>query len=360
MLPKKLLLMTAALLALLVNAGTIAGVYKYQDDKGKWHYTDKPPAEVKSSSVSTSAKSSNVRNFKQELEERFKPTSEVSRAMLSVVMVETASGNGSGFFVTDDGYIITNRHVVRPTTSSQSEKTETELAQRKQKLEGFKRQLDHEKARLEDVRMRIAEEREYVESGSANTNFRAQYKRYVKLYANDKKHYDRERARYREYESEYRSFKSEFGFVSSLTNFSRKFTITLKNGKSASARLVKISKDHDLALLKLENSSTPHLKLSTRGLPRQGTKVFAIGSPLGISDALTTGIITKSGSKFLFTDTQILPGNSGGPLIDDRGNVLGVNTAVISGGRNSTNGLGVAIYARRITAEFARELKGKF
>ena len=92
--------------------------------------------------------------------------------------------------------------------------------------------------------------------------------------------------------------------------------------------------------------------------PDQGTPVFAIGSPFGISDALTAGIVTKASKDHLFTDTQILPGNSGGPLIDADGKVLGVNTAIVAKNRNA-DGLGLAIYASRIRTEFARELGGK-
>jgi S1-C subfamily serine protease len=111
-------------------------------------------------------------------------------------------------------------------------------------------------------------------------------------------------------------------------------------------------------LLKLDNYSTPFLTLSNQKYPRQGTQVFAIGSPLGITDSLTAGIITKSSRDHLFTDTQILPGNSGGPLIDADGKVLGVNTAVVAQNRNA-DGLGLAIYVSRIRSEFARELGGK-
>jgi len=132
----------------------------------------------------------------------------------------------------------------------------------------------------------------------------------------------------------------------------------LKDGKKLKARLVKISKEYDLALLKLDSYTTPFLTLSAKRHPRQGTRVFAIGSPLGITDSLTSGIITKSARDYLFTDTRILPGNSGGPLIDAEGNVVGVNTAVLSQ-HQQADGLGVAIYAARIRGEFARDLGGK-
>ena len=359
MLPRKMVLATAAVLALLVNAESGADIYKYQDENGKWHFTDKPPAKGEGTSVTTSSSDRKLRDFRQELEDEFSPEGSVNRAMLSVITVETVAGSGSGFFITDDGYIITNRHVVRPSTSTQAKDTEQDLAERRQKLDTMKAELEYEEERLKDVGQSLQEEREYVESMDADDPFRVRHERSAKMYILDKDRYKKGKERYRKAEREYQEAKSEFGFVSNLTNFSRKFKITLKNGKTAKARLVRISKNYDLALLKLDNSATPYLELSPNRRPRQGTEVFAIGSPLGISDALTTGIITKSDDEFLFTDTQILPGNSGGPLIDGEGRVLGVNTSVVSSGEVSTGGLGLAIYAQHIREEFARELKGR-
>ena len=336
-----------------------AGVYKYQDENGKWHFTDQPPKNSDSTVVTTENARSGKRNLKQELEDRFKPATEVDRAMLAVVTVKTAAGSGSGFFVTDDGYIVTNRHVVRPATSTQARDTKANLEQRKKRLDAFKQDLDYEKDRLDQNRKTLDENRSYAESGSASASYKAKYRRYEERYEKELERYEDQLAKYRKYEREYREAKSEFGFSSSLTNFSRKFSVTLKDGKSVRARLVKLSKDHDLALLKLDNSITPHLEPAKIGAPQQGTRVYAIGSPLGISDALTTGIITKSAAKFLFTDTRILPGNSGGPLIDESGRVLGVNTAIVTGGELA-EGLGLAIYAAHIRSEFGRELRGKF
>jgi len=337
----------------------LAGVYKYQDEHGKWYFTDKPPQTGQSTVVAIDSGGTGNNDFKQELEDRFKPATEVDRAMLAVVTVKTAAGSGSGFFVSDDGYIVTNRHVVRPSTSTQARDTKASFGERKKRLDDFKAELKFEEDRLRENRMTIDEERDYAESGEASATYRAQYQRYVERYQKNMERYEEQVAKYRILERQYREDKSEFGFTSSLTNFSRKFSITLKNGKSVNARLVRLSKDHDLALLKLDNCITPHLTLAAIRAPQQGTRVYAIGSPLGISDALTTGIVTKSEPEFLFTDTRILPGNSGGPLIDDSGQVLGVNTAIVSG-QDVSDGLGLAIYAEHIRSEFARELGSKF
>ena len=343
----------------LVAASAAADVYKYQDKNGKWHFTDKPPTDKNTSAVTTTAGTQAVRaDLGSDLQQRFKPASKTDEASLSVVTVQTSTGSGSGFFVTGDGYIITNRHVVRPATTNQWKETESKLEDYEQRLADFKADIDDDEERLKDNRRTIDENREYMESTRASDSERKRFQRYVKRYEKNKRRHDANVAQYKKLEREYREKESNFSFNSSMSNFSRKFTIILKGGKKLKARLVKISKDHDLALLKLDNYSTPFLTLSNQKYPRQGTQVFAIGSPLGITDSLTAGIITKSSRDHLFTDTQILPGNSGGPLIDADGKVLGVNTAVVAQNRNA-DGLGLAIYVSRIRSEFARELGGK-
>jgi len=356
---RHLVLLVACTVLQLSTMNVSADLYKYQDKYGKWHFTDKPPKNKSTTAVATSSSSQAAKaDLLDDLQQKFKPVSKVDEATLAVVTVKTSGGSGSGFFVTADGYIITNRHVVRPATSSQSKDVEELLARRKEQLADYKLDLEDDAERLKDARRNIDENREYMKSGRASASQKSQYDRYVKRYQKNKRQHDANTSQFRKLEREYKKAKSEFGFSTSLSNFSRNFTIRLKGGKTLKARLVKISKDYDLALLKLDNYTTPFLTLSAGQHPRQGTRVFAIGSPLGITDSLTSGIITKSARDYLFTDTRILPGNSGGPLIDAEGNVIGVNTAVISPNQQ-VDGLGVAIYAARIRGEFARDLAGK-
>ena len=359
MVTKHLILLAACTVLHLSAMNVSADLYKYQDKNGKWHFTDKPPKNKTTTAVTTgSASQASKADLQDDLQQKFNPVTKVDEASLAVVTVKTSGGSGSGFFITSDGYIITNRHVVRPSTSSQSKNTEERLAERKQRLDDYKLDLKDDAERLKDAKLSIDENRAYMESGKASASQKTKYDRYVKRYLKNKRQHDSNTSQFRKLEREYKKVKSEFGFNTSMSNFSKKFTIRLKGGKTLKARLVKISKDYDLALLKLDNYTTPFLTLSTSQHPRQGTKVFAIGSPLGITDSLTSGIITKSARDYLFTDTRILPGNSGGPLIDAEGNVIGVNTAVISQNQQA-DGLGVAIYAARIRGEFARNLAGK-
>lgn len=355
---KNLLLVAAFSILHLCTLSASAGVYKYQDENGKWHFTDKPPKD-KSTSVATTATTSTVKaDLKDDLHQAFKPASKIDEASLSVVTVVTSGGSGSGFFVTGDGYIVTNRHVVRPTTSSQAKDHEAQLADWKERLDNYKADLRDDEERLNDAKRSIDENREYMESSRASTSEKKRYRRYVARYEKNMERHESHVSKYRKLERDYKKQKSDFGFNSSMSNFSKRFTIVLKDGKKLKAKLIKVSKDHDLALLKLDNYATPFLTLASQKYPKQGAKVFAIGSPLGITDSLTSGIITKASRDALFTDTQILPGNSGGPLINTDGKVIGVNTAVLAQNRNA-DGLGIAIYAARIRSEFARELSGK-
>jgi serine protease Do len=112
------------------------------------------------------------------------------------------------------------------------------------------------------------------------------------------------------------------------------------------ARLVGISSEMDLALLKID-AKLPALPLATYTKVRQGEIVFAFGSPGGLRNTITRGIVsavarqTDPDSPLIYvqTDAAVNPGNSGGPLVNARGEVVGVNTFILSqsGGSEGLN-----------------------
>ena len=118
------------------------------------------------------------------------------------------------------------------------------------------------------------------------------------------------------------------------------------------ARLIGQHKETDLALLKIEETDLPTLPLISQR-PHVGQLVFAIGSPEGLQNSVTMGVISALARQpdatkplsYLQTDAPINPGNSGGPLVDMNGSVLGINTFILSQGGGS-EGLGFAIPAR--------------
>ena len=119
------------------------------------------------------------------------------------------------------------------------------------------------------------------------------------------------------------------------------------------AKLLGTHQETDLALLKVDAKDLPALPLAATRRVRQGQLVFAIGSPEGLQNTVTMGVISSVARQpdpnkamvFIQTDAPINPGNSGGPLVDMEGNVVGINTFILSGSGGS-EGLGFAIPAR--------------
>lgn len=119
------------------------------------------------------------------------------------------------------------------------------------------------------------------------------------------------------------------------------------------ARLLGEHKETDLALLKIDETGLPTLALLSQRRPHVGQLVFAIGSPEGLQNSVTMGVLSAVARQadpdkpltYLQTDAPINPGNSGGPLVDMNGEVLGINTFILSQGGGS-EGLGFAIPAR--------------
>ena len=130
-----------------------------------------------------------------------------------------------------------------------------------------------------------------------------------------------------------------------------KITVTFQDGIEASATVVGTDKDTDVAVIKVDNTSYRPLPRGSSGKLRVGDLVMAVGSPFGLSQTVTTGIISaterndmqiNSYESFLQTDAAINPGNSGGPLVNMDGQVVGINSAIVTGSRGN-DGVGFAI-----------------
>ncbi len=112
-----------------------------------------------------------------------------------------------------------------------------------------------------------------------------------------------------------------------------------------------IDADADLALLKIEGDSYPFLQLSGSSVPSIGSKVFAIGSPLGFTNTLSEGLVSghreikKHALRLVQTTAPISPGSSGGPLLGSDGNVIGVTTL---GSTGEAQNLNLAVPSERL------------
>jgi serine protease Do len=124
--------------------------------------------------------------------------------------------------------------------------------------------------------------------------------------------------------------------------------VKLANGKEYDGKIVGRDPKTDLALVKIDGASDLHpLPLGNSDELKVGSWVVAVGSPFGLEQTVTAGIVSAKGrvigsgpyDNFIQTDASINPGNSGGPLINTKGEVVGINTAILAQGK----GIGFAI-----------------
>jgi serine protease Do len=121
-------------------------------------------------------------------------------------------------------------------------------------------------------------------------------------------------------------------------------------GETVAATLVGVDPETDLALLKIDRTGLPFLPLGDSEALRQGQVVMAFGSPLGLENSASLGVVSAVARQlepdspmiYIQTDAPINPGNSGGPLVDSEGRVIGLNTLILSRG-GGNEGLGFAV-----------------
>ncbi len=116
-------------------------------------------------------------------------------------------------------------------------------------------------------------------------------------------------------------------------------TVTLEGKKKFKARVVAADPKTDIAILKIDGKNFPHVILGNSSTLEVGDWVLAIGNPFGLTQTMTAGIVSAKGRNdmgildyedFIQTDAAINPGNSGGPLVNIDGQVIGMNTAILS------------------------------
>jgi len=128
--------------------------------------------------------------------------------------------------------------------------------------------------------------------------------------------------------------------------------VYLSDKREFKAKLVGADPKTDIAVLKIDAGSLPTLPLGDSSQLNVGDLIFAIGDPFGIGETATMGIVSATGrgqlgiedyENFIQTDAAINPGNSGGAMIDIHGNLVGINTAILSHGSGGNEGVGFAI-----------------
>ena len=257
------------------------------------------------------------------------PTASIEIARSATVFIETPWGSGSGFFVDDEGHIVTNRHVIK-FDENKLRAFRDQIAQLEDALEEEKKTLKTLKERLET--MPDGSRREKLEG-----IIRAREENYDK--------YDRLYWRLQEQRRQIE-----------YSDYAAAIKVVTLDGREFTAYDVDYSDDFDLALLTLKGTYQKPIKPNFQHLS-PGTKVYTIGNPSGLRHTVTAGIISgyrtyQETGTVIQTDAPINPGNSGGPLIDEQGRVLGVNTMIL----NNTEGIGFAISIQDVWDEFSGKI----
>jgi serine protease Do len=128
--------------------------------------------------------------------------------------------------------------------------------------------------------------------------------------------------------------------------------VFLSDKREFKAKLIGTDPKTDVAVLKIDATNLPTLPLGDSNQLQVGDLIFAIGDPFGVGETATMGIVSATGrgnlgienyEDFIQTDAAINPGNSGGAMIDIHGNLVGINTAILSHGAGGNEGVGFAI-----------------
>ena len=156
-----------------------------------------------------------------------------------------------------------------------------------------------------------------------------------------------------------------------VVNGASSITVKFQNGKSAKATLVGSDSGTDLAVVKVDPSATTlvPLTLGDSSTVQTGQAVFAIGSPFGLADSLSAGIVSATGrtitspsnksiANAIQTDAAINHGNSGGPLLDTSGKVIGVNSQIESES-GGNDGVGFAIPVNTVKSVTSQLVSGQ-
>jgi len=141
--------------------------------------------------------------------------------------------------------------------------------------------------------------------------------------------------------------------------------VGFQDGHTVKAKLVGSDPEVDIAVLKIEPSKLTALKLGDSDRAEVGDFVIAIGNPFGLGQTVTTGVVSALGRKglgiegyenFIQTDASINPGNSGGALVNLRGELIGINTAIL-GPSGGNIGIGFAIPVKMVKNSVDQILK---
>ena len=331
-----------------------AAVYKYKDENGVWHFSDAPvdlPDASETMAGMVERQTAPI-DLNRQLAAALAPQNDIENAVMATVSVDSSIGAGSGFFVSEKGHIITNMHVLQYTADQENQVTaffqnaEAELGKIEKQLREEEVHLTETQAHLEKAKALIQSQKTSEVKAINKSRYLADFERYVAW----KENYLQRKSQLKEKKKELWRKKMDYMRNVNVAALSLTFSIHLADNTPVTAYLIKRSDHLDLALLKIDGYITPFLQPALFGATAKGDPVYAIGDPLHLKNSVASGTLSGYEGIFVKTDAKIYPGNSGGPLITQAGQVLGVNT--FKEITHKFEGLGFAISIEQVLAEF--------
>jgi S1-C subfamily serine protease len=254
------------------------------------------------------------------------PHNNLEEARNATVLITTPWGTGTGFFINNSCYIITNKHVV---TVDQETINELQLT-----LKNYDLNINQINKYINALTTTLNNEISSQPNSRIKTSLSYQIQRKSNLIK-----------KYNTINSMLNKLKSNNPIFNT--------TISLFTKMEYPVIYYEYSDQHDLALLQISAHDCPYLTANLTPNIEQGLKIYTIGNPVGYRYVITSGIISgyytaMDGHHYIQIDAPINPGNSGGPLLNENAQVLGINTLK----NTNAEGIGFAIPISQVFEDF--------
>lgn len=310
-----------------------ADIYKYQDEQGRWHFTDQAAPGSGEPVIRTERKSSVLSvNIEKKLQDKYQPETPLEQASLGVVEIQGTIKRGTGFFISADGYILTSKHVVKPASASSPQALQERVAATEKAYRESRTILRGERDRLLEMEELLEKYKKDIEQENVYDLgiLRAEYELTKIRHDKYSRQYERLAKECRAKKKEYENAKSAYNVETSLSTLRKDFIVRLKDHTALTAHLISISDNHDLALLKIDSYHTPGLRPAANTTVEQGMKIYVISGLPGKHSVTGSGTVISMNVDYVITDTRVVPGSSGSPLVSASGDVIGINSISLS------------------------------